>query len=52
MTNAYLERRHESGCAYCRNEPEPGWIEMDNNGPIVRCPVCERASLRAKGAGE
>ena len=27
-------------CKYCEGEPEPGWIEMDNNGPIVRCPVC------------
>lgn len=27
-------------CPHCRNEPEPGWIETDNNGPIVPCPVC------------
>lgn len=34
-------------CFYCANEPEPGWFETDNNGPIVRCPLCERrASLR------
>ncbi len=24
-------------CAYCDDEKE---IEMDNNGPIVPCPVC------------
>lgn len=28
------------GCDYCSNEPEAGYIEMDNNGPIVGCPVC------------
>lgn len=27
-------------CPYCENEPEPGWIETENNGPIVRCPFC------------
>lgn len=27
-------------CEYCKGEPEPGWIEMDNNGPVVCCPVC------------
>lgn len=27
-------------CQHCRNEPERGWIEQDNNGPIVPCPVC------------
>lgn len=36
------ERIRERGCGYCRKEPEPGWIETDNNGPIVRCPFCER----------
>jgi hypothetical protein len=28
------------GCDYCRGGPEPGWIETDNNGPIVNCPMC------------
>ncbi|KKM79756.1 hypothetical protein LCGC14_1346850 [marine sediment metagenome] len=29
------------GCSYCQGTgPEPGWIWMDNNGPIVRCPIC------------
>lgn len=27
-------------CLYCKGEQEPGWIETDNNGPIVACPVC------------
>ena len=27
-------------CVYCSGEPEPGWIEMPNNGPIVPCPIC------------
>jgi len=27
-------------CTYCDGEPEPGYIEMPNNGPTVRCPVC------------
>jgi hypothetical protein len=29
-------------CAYCEDEPEPGWIEMPNNGPVVPCPMCNR----------
>ncbi len=29
-------------CEYCRNEPEPGWIDTDDNGPIVPCPVCNQ----------
>ena len=29
------------GCQTCAGMgPEPGLIEMDNNGPIVACPVC------------
>ena len=24
-------------CQYCDDD---GWIEQDNNGPIVGCPVC------------
>ena len=27
-------------CEYCKGEPETGWIETENNGPIVACPVC------------
>lgn len=27
-------------CPHCAREPEHGWIETDNNGPIVPCPVC------------
>lgn len=27
-------------CFYCASEPEPGWIEMPNNGPIASCPIC------------
>lgn len=27
-------------CFYCKGEPETGWIETGNNGPIVPCPVC------------
>jgi hypothetical protein len=27
-------------CKFCEGEPEPGWIETDNNGPIRCCPVC------------
>jgi hypothetical protein len=33
------------GCGYCKGAGE---IEMDNNGPIVRCPVCERIALRTQ----
>lgn len=29
-------------CRYCEGEPDPGWIEMPNNGPIVPCPVCNK----------
>jgi hypothetical protein len=29
-------------CPGCRGEPEPGWIEMPNNGPIVPCWLCNR----------
>lgn len=30
----------KAGCHYCAGEPEPGFIEMPNNGPIVHCPIC------------
>lgn len=38
-------RKPRLGCEHCRNEPEPGWIETDNNGPIMPCrcnPVTEK----------
>lgn len=28
------------GCDFCKGEPEPGWIETTDNGPIVPCPIC------------
>ena len=31
-----------SCCPQCKREAEPGWIELDNNGPIVPCMVCNR----------
>lgn len=30
----------ENKCPHCKGEPEPGWIEMPDNGPVVPCPVC------------
>lgn len=33
----WMNAPHLPGCEYCRREPEPGWIEQDNNGPIVPC---------------
>ena len=41
-------------CFYCKDEPEPGRIEMPNNGPIVTCPICEGTGVwtRAKPTGE
>lgn len=29
-------------CPACKGEPEPEWIEMPNNGPIVPCHLCNR----------
>lgn len=29
-----------TACYYCKGEPEPGYIEMPNNGPLVNCPIC------------
>lgn len=34
-------------CQCCKNEPEPGFIEMPNNGPIVPCWVCNFELWRA-----
>lgn len=31
-------------CEYCRDEPLAGWIETDNNGPVVPCPSCNDKS--------
>jgi hypothetical protein len=31
-----------NSCFYCVGQSEPGWIETDNNGPIVRCAMCNR----------
>jgi hypothetical protein len=27
----------ENSCPSCNREPEPGWIEMPDNGQIVPC---------------
>jgi hypothetical protein len=34
------DERTDKVCFYCEGEPEAGWIEMPNNGPIVACPIC------------
>jgi hypothetical protein len=37
------------GCSYCEGQgPEPGTLWMDNNGPIVDCPICNDNSPAAK----
>ena len=39
-------RVHPSECSYCEYDrrfpplQNGGWLQMDNNGPIVSCPVC------------
>jgi hypothetical protein len=35
-------KEQDDGCAYCKGKGE---IEIDNNGPIVTCPVCNGAGL-------
>lgn len=35
-----MTTERKAGCHYCAGEPEPGFIEMPNNGPLVHCPVC------------
>lgn len=35
-------------CSYCAGEPEPGWIEMPDNGPIVSCPICNTTTDRQR----
>lgn len=32
--------RSKNVCPGCGGEPEPGFIEQPNNGPIVACPYC------------
>ncbi len=39
----------EVGCEHCASEAEPGWIETDNNGPIVPCPLCNRRPVHDDG---
>jgi hypothetical protein len=39
---ALEEERDVSECPYCKGEPEPGFIETSNNGPIVACPWCNK----------
>lgn len=39
----------ERVCQHCINETERGWIEQDNNGPIVPCPVCNRDEKIKRG---
>jgi hypothetical protein len=39
--------KQKLGCNYCEGEAEPGWIETDNNGPIVPCPICNPEAASA-----
>lgn len=40
-------------CRYCTGAgPEDGFLWMDNNGPIVRCPVCNPDSDTKRRARE
>jgi hypothetical protein len=32
--------QNQTECPMCSGEPEPGWIETDNNGPYGPCPGC------------
>ena len=37
------DRERCEACQHCAPDHKrlgPGWIEQDNNGPIVSCPVC------------
>jgi hypothetical protein len=34
------------GCDHCKGEPEPGYIELLNNGPVVPCPFCNPKTQR------
>jgi DNA-directed RNA polymerase subunit RPC12/RpoP len=44
----WQENRGMMMCTYCDDK---GVIEPDNNGPIVRCPVCGFADRRPKKNG-
>jgi rubrerythrin len=45
LRKARLKRAKTLGCDYCRDAgPEKGFIWMDNNGPIVECPVCNKGA--------
>ena len=44
------KRQPKPPCKYCEGEPEPGWIETDNNGPIVRCPICNPETIPQRNA--
>lgn len=50
------DREQTTPCRVCRNEQEPGYLETDNNGPIVPCYWCNRAewnkSLRCEGLAD
>ena len=35
-----MQNKQKLGCRYCEGEPEAGYIEMPNNGPVVPCPIC------------
>ena len=42
-TRHKADARRCQDCRYCEPDHKrfgPGWIEQDNNGPIVSCPVC------------
>jgi len=41
-----FESKTAPECPACENECERGWIEMDNNGPIVPCWVCNKDGKR------
>ena len=40
MTKLTKRKARKDTCDYCAGGPAPGWIETDNNGPIVSCPIC------------
>lgn len=46
MTKQRLEELAER-CPQCRDEPQPGYIEWLNNGPITLCGVCNGTALTA-----
>jgi hypothetical protein len=44
-------RMDGKACRYCEDQPEPGRIETDNNGPIVDCPMCKPPMTTDRKAG-